>query len=144
MFITILIRWKCFPVLDVALASQWTMFTVPVALFTGLVCTCSKCGWSEKLQRDVKVDADCLLLLRNNFSKWHPVTEVGLFWSFSAFFMSRLLAVGKSSRLNFILNFVFDTDLLPELQSFWTSWNWIAIIVPAVASPSLFPFLSTW
>lgn len=56
--------------------------------------------------------------------------------------MSRHLAAGKSSCLNFILNFVFDTDVLPELQSFWTIWNWIAVIVAAVTSPSLLPFLS--
>lgn len=62
---------------------------------------------------------------------------------FFAFFVSRHLKVGKSSCLNFILNFVLDTDVLPELQSFWTSWNWIAVIMAAVASPSLFPFLCT-
>lgn len=55
--------------------------------------------------------------------------------------MSRHPAQGKSSCLNFILNFVFDTDVLPELQSFWTSWNWIAVVVAVVASPSLFHFL---
>lgn len=42
-----------------------------------------------------------------------------------------------------IPNFLFDTDIVLEVQSSWTSWNWRVVIVLAVASPSLFPFLST-
>lgn len=46
----------------------------------------------------------CLLLLRNNFSSWQPITEVAWFWSFSAFFNVLTLISGQ----------IFKPALYPE------------------------------
>lgn len=134
-FITILITWKCFLLWDVALQSRWTMFTVLIALFTKL--HLQQMWMKQEIAEGCKGGCWCLLLLRNNFSSWQPITEVALFWSFSAFFMSWHLAVGKSSSLHFILNFwhwytpwcaILFNQL--ELEGCYHACHGISILIP--------------